>query len=66
VKLNLTHLLLVCANDNLLGKNTVKKNTEAGLSAMEGVSLDVNTENTMFMFMDHHQNAGQKSYCREE
>jgi hypothetical protein len=60
MKLNGTHQLLVYADDvDLLGDNidTIKKNTNSDTSKDAG--LDVNTEKTKYMFLYHHQNAGQ-------
>jgi hypothetical protein len=44
-----------------LGKsvNTIKKITEALLQASREHGLEVNTEETKYMVMSHHQNAGQ-------
>jgi hypothetical protein len=38
--------------------NAIKRNTPAVLEA-EKVGLEVNTEETKYMVMSHHQNAGQ-------
>jgi hypothetical protein len=63
LKLNGTHQLLVYADDdaNLLGDNidTIKKNTEALIDASKEVGLEVNAENTKYMLLSLHQNAGQ-------
>jgi hypothetical protein len=44
-----------------LGKyiNIIKENAEALLQATWENGLEVNIENTMYMIMHHHQNAGQ-------
>jgi hypothetical protein len=39
--------------------NSLKENTEDLLEATSEVSLEVNTEKTMYMGMPCHQNAGQ-------
>jgi hypothetical protein len=58
LKLNRTHQLLVCADDvDLLGDN-IKKNTETLIDASKEVGLDVNAENTKYMLLSRHQNAG--------
>jgi hypothetical protein len=62
LKLNGTHRLLVCADDvSILGYNivTVKKNTQTLINASKEIGLEVNTDNTKYMLLSHHQNAGQ-------
>jgi hypothetical protein len=60
LKLNVTHQLLVCANDvNLLGDDTIKKKTRTLIDTSKEVGLEVNTEKTKYMSLYHHQNAGQ-------
>jgi hypothetical protein len=46
---------------NLLDDNvdTIKKNTEALISASKEFGLKVNTEKTKYKFLSGHQNAGQ-------
>jgi hypothetical protein len=46
---------------NLLGDNidTTKKNTENVIDASTEVGLEVNAEKTKYLFLSHHQNAGQ-------
>jgi hypothetical protein len=61
LELNVTHQLLVSANDvNLLGENTdiIKKNTRTLIDASTEVDLEVNAEKTKYMLLPRHQNAG--------
>jgi hypothetical protein len=46
---------------NLLEDNieTIKRNTETLIDVSKGVDLEVNTENTKYMLVSPHQNAGQ-------
>jgi coproporphyrinogen III oxidase-like Fe-S oxidoreductase len=46
---------------NLLGDNTdtIKKNTEPLIDSSKEVGLEINIEKTKYMFVSHHQNAGQ-------
>jgi hypothetical protein len=68
LELNRTHQLLVYADDiTLLGENIniIKKNAEAVLDdASKEIGLEVNSEKTKYMFMSHHQIAGQSNYIR--
>jgi hypothetical protein len=52
-KLDGTHCLVYTNNDNLLDKNICigRKNTEALLVASYEVGLELNAENTKYMFM---------------
>jgi hypothetical protein len=62
LKLNWTYQLLICTDDvNLLGDNkvTIKKNTGTIIDASKEVGLEVNTEETKYMFLYRHQNAEQ-------
>jgi hypothetical protein len=58
---------MVCADHgSSLGENMniIKKNTEALLDASKEVGLEVNAEKTKYMFISHHQTAGQNHYCK--
>jgi hypothetical protein len=44
--------------------NIIKKNTEALLDASKEIGLEVNSEKTKYMFMSHHQTAGQSDCIR--
>jgi hypothetical protein len=62
LKLNGTHQLPAYADDaNLLGDNidTVKKNTETLTGASKEVGLEIYIEETKYMLLSRHQNAGQ-------
>jgi hypothetical protein len=64
---NGTHQLLVYADDlNLLREkvNIINKTVEALLDASKEIGLDVNSENTKYMFTSRHQTAGQSNYIR--
>jgi hypothetical protein len=45
-------------------KNIIKKNAEALLDASKDIGLEVNFEETKYMFMSHHQNPRQINYIR--
>jgi hypothetical protein len=63
LKLNGTHWLLVYADDvNLMGDSmdTIKKNTGTLTDVSKEVGLEVNAEQTRYLLLSHHQNAGQK------
>jgi hypothetical protein len=56
------HQSLVYVDDvNALGKNinNIKRNTEVLLVATKEISLEVNTEKSIYVFMSRHQSAGQ-------
>jgi hypothetical protein len=64
LQLNGTHKLLVYVDgaelleDNIL-VDTTKKNTETVIDASKEVGLEIKAEETQYMFMPCHQNAGQ-------
>jgi hypothetical protein len=61
LKLNGTHLLLVCADDvNILGGSvhTVKENEEALVVASKEIGLEVNADKSKYMDISLDQNAG--------
>jgi hypothetical protein len=60
LKLNVTHQLLVYADDvNLPGDNidTIKKNTETLTDSSKDVGLEIKSEKTKYMLLSRHQNA---------
>jgi hypothetical protein len=61
LKLNATHQLLACADDeNLLEiTDTINKNRETLIDANKEVGLEVNIEKTKYMLVSRYQNAGQ-------
>jgi hypothetical protein len=44
--------------------DTIKKNPEALIDASKEVGVEVNTANTKYVLMSHHQNAGQNNKDR--
>ena len=57
--MNGKYQLLVYADDvNMLGENliTVRENAEIFIKASESNGLEVNSENTNYMIISHHQN----------
>jgi hypothetical protein len=42
--------------------NIIKKNAEALLDSSKEIGLEVNSEETEYMFMSRHQTAGQRNY----
>jgi hypothetical protein len=60
LKVNGSHQLLTYAYDvNLLGDNIdTIKNTQTLIDTSKEVGLEVNTEETKYMLLSHHQNAG--------
>ena len=62
LKLNVTHQLLVYADDvNILvgSVHSVKKNAEALIVSSKEIGLEVNDDKTKYMVMSRDQNAGQ-------
>jgi hypothetical protein len=61
LKLNVTHQLLVHADDfNILGRSvhTIKKDTEALVVTSKETGLEVNAGNSRYTFMSPDQNTG--------
>lgn len=56
----MTLQLLVCADENLEGKNvhTIKKNTDILLVAGKELDVEVSAERTEYLFMPCEQNTG--------
>jgi hypothetical protein len=62
LKLNGTHQLLTYADYvNLLGENihTINKNLKTLIDVSKEVGLKINVEETKYMLLSHHWNAGQ-------
>jgi hypothetical protein len=75
LKLNVTHRLLVYADDvNIVGGCVhVKKNTEDLVGAIKEIGVEVNADKTKYMFMSRDQNARRSSnikvvnsFCKRE
>ena len=67
MKLNVTHQLLVYADDvNILGGNahTIKENPNVLLVDSKEAGLDVNGDKTVCMVMSRDQNAGRSCSIR--
>jgi hypothetical protein len=63
LKLKGAHQLLVYADDmNLLVDNiyTIKENAQTLIDASKEAELNANTENSKYVLLSRHQNAGQK------
>jgi hypothetical protein len=63
LKINDTYQHLVYGDDvNILGGsvNTLKKNTEVSIVASKKTGLEINADNTKYMFMSRDQNAGRE------
>jgi hypothetical protein len=63
LKINDTYQHLVYGDDvNILGEsvNTLKKNTEVLIVASKKTGLEINADNTKYMFMSLYQNAGRE------
>ena len=61
LKLNGTHQVLACADDdNILGGSilTVKENAEALVAATKEIGLEVNADKTKYMVISREQTAG--------
>jgi hypothetical protein len=61
LELELTHLLWVYSDNNVLGDriNTTKGNTKTLLEASRDVGLEINAEKTKYMIMSRHLSSGQ-------
>ena len=60
MKLNGTHQLLVCADDdNILGGSvhTIKNNTGTLLVGSKEIGLEMHADKTQYMVISRHQNA---------
>jgi hypothetical protein len=67
LKLTGTHQLLAYADDvKLLGDNidTIKKNTETLIDANKEVGLEINVNETKYMLLSRHWNAGQNRHLK--
>jgi hypothetical protein len=61
LELNETLLLPAYADVNLLGDNidTINKSIETLVDANKEIGLQINVEKTKYIFLSHHQTAGQ-------
>jgi hypothetical protein len=68
LKINWTHWLLAYGDVNVLRDkvDTIKQTTETLIDASKEVGLEINVENSKYMLLSRHQNAGKNRHTKKQ